>query len=140
MTDKIIPIIKSLVDEQMISVEVVYEPYKADAHGHWMRPETIEAACHNFNDNLAKGNIKPNLYHCKDDSGKIVPTEAFEVQKTWINQVECQIGDQVVPEGTWIAKLQWKDPDKWDQRKKGILKGVSLGGMGMVRTTEGTED
>jgi hypothetical protein len=106
------PIIKAVDEEQKVSVEIVYVPYELDKHNQWMRPETIRDACDNFNVNLEKGAVKPNLYHCKDEEGKVTETEAFEIVKTWVNEVECQIGDQIVPEGAWIAKLQWKD-DKY---------------------------
>ena len=58
-------IIKSqeVVDEEMVSYEVVYEPLVKDAHGQWMSLETVEKACEDFNSNLEKGVVQPNLFH-----------------------------------------------------------------------------
>lgn len=140
MTDNMTPILKAVDEELKQSIEVVYSPYKLDAHGQWMRPETIRKACENFNENLEKGNIKPNLYHSRDDEGNVIPTEAFEVIKSWVNEVDCTVGDQFVPEGTWITKLQWKDDKAWNLRKAGVLQGVSIGCMGTVKQPEVTEE
>ena len=126
------PIIKAVNEELMQSVEVIYEPYELDAQNQWMRPETIRKACENFNINLEKGVVKPNLFHGKDSEGNYTSTEAFTIEKSWINEVESVIGDQVVPEGTWICKLKWNDTDAWEKRKSGVLKGVSLGANGEI--------
>lgn len=130
------PIIKALDDEQKIAIEVVYEPYKLDAHGQWARPETIRKACENFNENLSKGNIKPNFYHSKDEDGVVKSTDAFEIIKSWVNEVDCVIGDQEVPEGTWICKVKYLDDDVWELRKAGILCGVSMGALGTVKKVD----
>lgn len=127
------PIIKALNIELMESVEVVYEPYKLDAQEQWMRPETIRKACENFNTNLTAGIVKANLFHSKGEDGNYTSTEAFTIVKSWINEVDSVIGDQLVPEGTWIAKLKWNDQDAWEKRKSGILKGVSLGALGTIK-------
>jgi uncharacterized protein YdaT len=140
LTDNLTPIIKAVNDELKQAIEVVYVPYELDAHDQWMRPETIEKACSNFNENLEKGNIKPNLYHFKDDEGNIQETEAFEVMKSWINQVDSVIGDQLVPEGAWICKLQYKDDNAWELRKAGVLQGVSIGALGSIKKPEETEE
>jgi len=52
-----------VVDEEMVSYEVIYEPFIKDAHGEWMSDKTIEKAMENFNKNLEKGVVQPNLFH-----------------------------------------------------------------------------
>lgn len=126
------PIIKAVDDEHKISVEMVYAPYELDSDEQWMRPETIRKACSNFNENLEKGNVKGNMYHSRDDDGAYTSTDLFEITKSWINEVPSVIGEQDVPEGAWLCQLQWKDEAAWESRKKGILKGVSIGAMGKV--------
>lgn len=137
---KLTPIIKAVDDELMQSVDIAYVPYELDAQKQWMRPETIRKGCENFNVNLEKGNIKPNLYHKKDKSGAIEITETFEIMKSWINEVECQIGDEIVPEGTWLCKLQYLNKSSWELRKAGVLCGISMGALGTTKkpTTEET--
>ena len=54
------------LDEEMVSYEVIYEPFTKDAHGEWMSDKTIEKAMENFNKNLEKGIVQPNLFHLKD--------------------------------------------------------------------------
>jgi hypothetical protein len=133
------PIIKAVNDELMESIEVVYEPYELDAQEQWMSPETIRKACDNFNMNLEKGVVQPNLFHSKDDEGNYTTTEAFTIEKSWINEVESVIGEQVVPEGTWICKLKWNNEEVWEKRKAGILKGVSLGAVGTIKPPVGED-
>jgi uncharacterized protein YdaT len=136
MTDNLTPIIKAVNDELKQAIEVVYVPYELDAHDQWARPDTIRKGCDNFNENLEKGNIKPNLYHFKDDKGVIQETEAFEIMKSWINEVDSVIGDQAIPEGAWLCKLQYKDDNAWELRKAGVLQGVSIGAMGSIKKPE----
>lgn len=133
------PVIKAVNEEEMISVEVVYEPYELDAQNQWMRPETVRAACEDFNTNLEKGVVKPNLFHSKDEDGEYLSTDVFSIEKTWINEVESVIGDQVVPEGTWLCKLKWNDESAWEKRKAGVFQGVSLGALGTVKKPEGED-
>ena len=127
------PIIKAVNDELRESIEVIYAPYELDAQEHWMRPETVRKACENFNVNLEKGVVIPNLFHSKDEDGVYISTEAFTIEKSWINEVESVIGNQTVPEGTWICKLKWNDQGAWDKRKAGVYKGVSLGANGIIK-------
>jgi len=119
------PVIKAFDDEQMISVEMVYEPFALDAHNQWMSPSTIRQACQDFNTKLEKGVVKPNLFH-------LVETDKFTIIKSWINEVECFIGDKLVPEGSWLAKLQFHDNDLWEMHKSGETGGVSIGAQGRV--------
>lgn len=115
-----VEVLKALDDEQMIAVDVVYQPDVIDAHGHWMSKETVAKACENFNQNLSTGNVKPNLYHA-------LHTDKFEITKSWINQVDAVIGDQLVPAGTWLAETKFNDPALWEMKKSGEIQGISVG-------------
>jgi Putative phage serine protease XkdF len=121
------------VDEEMISYEVVYEPLVKDAHGEWMTSETIEKACQNFNKNLEKGVVQPNLFHLKD-------TEAFTIESTWVQKeldVKVVQTGEVIKAGAWICKLKYNDESLWDLKKQGVLGGVSIGGIGRVNQETG---
>lgn len=137
--DMQLPIIKAKDDELKQAIDVIYEPFVPDAHGQWMSKETIRKACDNFNTNLEKGHIKDNLYHSKDDDGSVIECDRVETLKTWINECDCYIGDQFIPEGTWLGKFQYHDDGLWEMKKSGVLQGVSIGGRGRVITPEDRE-
>lgn len=126
-------IMKAVHEEEMIAIEVIYEPFKLDAHGQWMSAETISKACDNFNKNLASGNVKPNLFHAME-------TQKFEILDSWIQKVDCFVGEQFVPEGTWIGKIHYLDNKLWELKKSGVIKGVSIGAKGRVIYPDLEED
>lgn len=121
---------KTVNHEEQITLEVVYEPYKPDAHGEWMSPETILKACANFNDNLTKGVVKPNLFHLQDATNQI------KILKTYIIEEEMNFGDKDapvnVPAGTWVAEIKYLDKTLWELRKAGVVGGLSIGAKGIV--------
>lgn len=121
------------LDEEMVSYEVIYEPFTKDAHGEWMSDVTIQKACDNFNKNLEAGIVQPNLFHLKN-------TEAFTIESTWIQKeldVKVIQTDEIIKAGTWVAKLKYNDADLWQLKKSGVVGGVSISGMGTVNQTTG---
>ena len=121
------------LDEEMVSYEVIYEPFTKDAHGEWMSDKTIEKAMENFNKNLEKGVVQPNLFHLKD-------TEAFTIESTWIQKeldVKVIQTDEIIKAGTWVAKLKYNDADLWQLKKSGVVGGVSIGAVGTINQTTG---
>lgn len=121
------------LDEEMVSYEVIYEPFTKDAHGEWMSDKTIEKAMENFNKNLEKGIVQPNLFHLKN-------TEAFTIESTWIQKeldVKVIQTDEVIKAGTWVAKLKYNDADLWQLKKSGVVGGVSIGAVGTINQTTG---
>jgi hypothetical protein len=124
---------QEVVDEEMVSYEVVYEPLIKDAHGEWMSESTIADACINFNKNLEKGIVSPNLFHLKD-------TDAFTIESTWVQKeldVKVVQTGEVIKAGTWIAKIKYNDESLWNLKKQGIIGGVSIGGRGVVNQKTG---
>jgi len=120
-------------EEEMISYEVVYEPNTKDAHNQWMSEDTIRKGCENFNANLAKGVVKPNLFHMKD-------TDQFEIVKTWINEeldVKVQGTEEAISKGSWVAMIKYNDSNLWELRKANIVQGVSIGCLGTVNDETG---
>ena len=121
------------LDEEMVSYEVIYEPFTKDAHGEWMSDKTIEKAMENFNKNLEKGVVQPNLFHLKN-------TEAFTIESTWIQKeldVKVLQTDEIIKAGTWVAKLKYNDADLWQLKKSGVVGGVSIGAVGTINQTTG---
>lgn len=124
---------KETLDEEMVSYEVIYEPFTKDAHGEWMSDVTIQKACDNFNKNLEKGIVQPNLFHLKD-------TEAFTIESTWIQKeldVKVIQTDEIIKAGTWVAKIRYNDADLWQLKKSGVVGGVSIGATGVINQDTG---
>lgn len=124
---------QELVDEEMISYEVVYEPFVKDAHGEWMSDKTLEKACANFNKNLEKGVVQPNLFHLQN-------TEAFTIESSWIQKeldVKVVQTDELIKAGSWICKIKYNDPNLWELKKAGVVGGVSIGGKGNINPDTG---
>jgi len=121
------------LDEEMVSYEVIYEPFTKDAHGEWMSDKTIEKAMENFNKNLQAGIVQPNLFHLKN-------TEAFTIESTWIQKeldVKVIQTDEIIKAGTWVAKIRYNDADLWQLKKSGVVGGVSIGAVGTINQTTG---
>ena len=121
------------LDEEMVSYEVIYEPFTKDAHGEWMSDKTIEKAMENFNKNLQAGIVQPNLFHLKD-------TEAFTIESTWIQKeldVKVIQTDEIIKAGTWVAKIRYNDADLWQLKKSGVVGGVSIGATGVINQATG---
>lgn len=117
-----------ILDEEMVSYEVIYEPFVKDAHGEWMSDKTIEKACENFNKNLESGVVKANLFHLKE-------TEAFTIESSWIQkELDVQVVQtgELIKAGTWVAKIKYNDPMLWQLKKSGVVSGVSIGAKGRI--------
>lgn len=119
---KSLPVIKELNDEEMIAIEPMYTtPDTADAHEDGMSETEIRKMVDNANKNIKK--IRGNIQHTMD-------TDGFHFLKFWVNETECYIGGNLVPEGIPIAKVQFTDPKLWELRKNGTLRGLSIGALG----------
>lgn len=120
-------------DEEMVSYEVIYEPFTKDAHGEWMTDKTIEKACENFNKNLEAGIVKANLFHLKE-------TDAFTIEKSWIQkELDVQVVQtgEMIKAGTWVAKIKYNDENLWNLKKAGVVAGVSIGAKGRINPDTG---
>lgn len=110
-------------EEKMQVIEVLYcPPEEDDLHGERMSDLEIRKMVDNFNENIT--NISGNLGHIKN-------TDKFSPIKAWVNEVDCYIGDELVVEGTPLVKIQFNDPELYQARKDGVLKGLSIGAMGV---------
>lgn len=107
---------------------VVLVPDAVDAHLDTYSTETVRKAKESFN----KSKAKANLFH-------LVNTEAFSVIESYTAPVEMQLGDEIIPEGTWLVKLQFNDDDLFADVLAGKYAGVSIGAMAMVSEVESDE-
>ena len=109
-------------EEKMQVIEVMYcPPEHDDLHGERMSEIEIRKMVDNFNANIT--NVSGNLGHIKN-------TDKFKPVKAWVNEVDCYIGDEFVVEGTPLVKIQFYDPELYEARKNGVLKGLSIGAVG----------
>lgn len=126
-----IPIIKQLDEEQMIAIEPLYITFgEIDGHGDALASqEEVYKMVESFNQAIVDGNLKSNYDHgefCTD----------FVSLKAWVNECECYIGDELVPEGQPLVKTQFLNVDKWNERKANTLKGVSIQALADIEVVE----
>lgn len=111
-------------EEQMIAIEPLYcKPLESDAHDQGMTEEEIRKMVDNINQNIDK--ISGNIGH-------VFNTDGFYFVKAWVNECDCMIGTEFVPEGQPIIKVQFTDETLWDMRKTGQLQGLSIGALGTI--------
>ncbi|HDO1310916.1 XkdF-like putative serine protease domain-containing protein [Aeromonas veronii] len=111
-------------EEQRVSIEPLYcSPMKPDAHNQGMTEQEIRKMVDNINMNIDK--ISGNIGHVFNTSG-------FHFVRAWINECDCVIGGEFVPEGQPIIKVQFTDETLWSMRKTGQLQGLSIGALGTI--------
>lgn len=122
--DKSLQQIIKFNEEQMIAIEPLYcKPMESDLHEEGMTEEEIRKMVDNINKNIDK--ISGNIGHA-------INTDGFYFIKAWVNECDCIIGDEIVPEGIPIIKVQFVDDKLWELRKSGKLNGLSIGALGSV--------
>lgn len=119
-----IPVIK--VDkEKRIVVGVVAEPDVPDAHGNYMRKETVAKAAHSF---LAKYNRRSQLGLQHQIFGNL----GLELVESYVAPTDMKIGDEEVREGSWVMAVKVLDDKLWEGVKDGTWTGFSYRGTATV--------
>lgn len=126
-----IPIVKQLDEEEMIAIEPLYINFgEIDGHGDTLESqEEVYKMVESFNQAITDGNLGSNYDHgesCDD----------FVALKAWVNECECYIGDELVPEGQPLVKTQFSNVEKWEERKSGELKGVSIQALAEIEVVD----
>ena len=122
---KDLQVIKQFDEEEMIAIEPLYIcAGETDGQGDTISLEDTHLMVKSFNDAIESGGLQTSLFHSHK-------TQAFEVIKGWVNEVECTIGDSVIPEGQPLAKIHFLNEDAWELRKSGDLMGLSIGARAM---------
>lgn len=118
--DKVV--IKAFDEDEMVAVEPFYilPDSTPDAHGDTYSKEECRMMVKAAQEAIEKGELTANFFHKID-------TDKFTIEKVWVNEVECMIGDTLVPENQPIAKTKFHCPVAWKQRKTGRLGGLSIG-------------
>jgi hypothetical protein len=99
---------------------VVYEPFTADAHGNFMSAEEIRKAAWRF----AKDSDKVDVQH----SFSAAP--GISVVESYIAPCDMRIGEQLIAKGTWLMSVEVCNDEVWEQVRKGVITGFSMGGFG----------
>ncbi len=119
-----VEVIKSINEEQMISVEVFYPPVGyADLHGDGIEDvEVLKAGINSFNKAVEEGRAPACLFHTHK-------TECYKYGKAWVSEKATQHGDTVYPANTPFIEIHWQNPKAWELRKNGTFLSGSLRGM-----------
>ncbi|MFM5072392.1 MULTISPECIES: XkdF-like putative serine protease domain-containing protein [Aeromonas] len=111
-------------EEQMVSIEPLYcKPMDSDAHSQGMTEKDIR---------LMVDDINTNIHKISGNIGHLFNTNGFHFLRAWVNECDCMIGGEFVPEGQPIIKVQFTDKTLWEMRKTGQLQGLSIGALGTI--------
>lgn len=121
-------ILKQFDDEQMLEVAPMFIAFnkeagisEIDGHGDaYAGEEEVYKMVQNFNEALVEGFVQANKFHKE-------ATNEFQILKAWVNECDCYIGENFVPEGQPIVKVQYLDKEAWQKRKSGEYGGYSIG-------------
>lgn len=117
-----IDVIKQFDSEGMYAIEPLYiAPGEVDGHGDTMDLEAITGMVDSLNKANEEGRLQSGLFHKHK-------TDAWKLDKAWVNPTECMIGDTLVPEGQPIAKTLFTNKAAYDLRVNGDICGLSIGG------------
>jgi len=119
-----IKLIKSLNQEEMREISVVYMPNTEDAHGEWMSESTVAQMCQDLRKGFFEAKeLTLNLFH-------IEPLEKSRAEAVDIYLLEDEIylDDILVPAGSCVMEVQYHDPILWEMRKSGTIGGFSVHG------------
>jgi hypothetical protein len=124
-------LLKQFAEEEMIEVAPLYISYgEMDAHEDAYAAEgEVYKMVDNFNEALADGFVQANYFHEE-------MTEDFNILKAWVTECDCVIGEEFVPEGSPLVKVQYVSKDAWEDRKSGKLGGYSIGAKATVIEVE----
>lgn len=115
LLDKVV--LKSVDEEQRLFLGVVLEPEEYDLHKDIYSEDAIRKACES-----EKEYLQSNVQHTLQVGGDVM-----EVTKSFIQEVEATIGDQVVKAGTWLREAKINNDPLWEAVKAGEFTGWSIG-------------
>ena len=127
--NKSLSVIKQFEDEQMVAIEKLYiNPItEIDLVGDTMTLEDTRGMVASLNKAIdSEGGIQSGLFH------KANADDVFTVEKAWVAETDCMIGETLIEEGQPLIKVQFHNTAAWELRKSGELTGISIG----ARATE----
>jgi hypothetical protein len=119
-------VIKQFDEEDMIAIEPLYiAAGEVDGVGDTISLEDTHGMVDSLNKAITDGRLQSGLFHKHK-------TDTFTIEKAWVNEVACTIGETDIPAGQPIVKVQFHNEAAWELRKSGELSGLSIG----ARATE----
>ncbi len=123
-------VIKQFDEEEMVAIERLYTcAGEVDGHGDTLNLEETRGMVESLNKAIEDGSLQSSFFHTHQ-------TNTFTIEKAWVNETDCTIGDSLVKEGQPIVKVQFHDKDAWELRKEGTLQGLSIGATGTREVIE----
>jgi hypothetical protein len=107
--------------EKRIVLGPVLVPEQTDLQGDIISSEAIEKAAHNYLAGL-NATKKQGVMH-RDFTKKL------EVVECYIAPVDFEIEGRKIMKGTWMLAFRILDDETWEDVKKGVLRGFSIGGV-----------
>jgi len=105
--------------EKRIVLGPALVPEQTDLQGDIIGLDEIEKAAHEY---LANEASEQGVMH-RDFSKKL------EVVESYIAPVDFEINGRKIVKGTWMLAFRILDDDTWEDVKKGVLRGFSIGGV-----------
>ena len=127
-----LPVIKQFNDEEMVAIEWLYPVEQDDAHGERMSQEEVRKMIDSLNKSLKDGKLKFSINHS-------IYTDLWCIEKAWINECDCYIGETFIPEGWPLVKTRFFNKALWESRKSGALMGLSIGARAFREEVEDAE-
>lgn len=117
-------LIEKFNEEKMEAIEPLYIAIgSVDGVGDaYASPEVCYEMVKSFNQAITDGKLSGNYFHAYN-------TDDFTVQKAWITECDCVIGNTEVKEGQPLVKVKFNNEKAWELRKSGELTGVSIGAI-----------
>lgn len=122
--NKSLAVIKQFEDEKMVAIEKLYiNPItEVDLVGDTMTLEDTRNMVVSLNKAIdSEDGIQSGLFH------KANADDVFTVEKAWIAETDCMIGETLIEEGQPLIKIQFHNAAAWELRKSGELQGISIG-------------
>ena len=120
-----IKLVKSLSEDLMREVSVVYMPNTPDAHEEWMSVDTVAEMCNKLKKGfLETKELTLNLFHMQP-----LEKSAAEVLDVYLLEEEILLDEILIPAGSCVMEVQYYDEKLWGMRKAGIIGGFSVHGQ-----------
>lgn len=124
VVNKSLAVIKQFEDEKMEAIEKLYiNPItEVDLVGDTMTLEDTRNMVVSLNKAIdSEDGIQSGLFH------KANADDVFTVEKAWVAETDCMIGETLIEEGQPLIKVQFHNEAAWELRKSGELQGISIG-------------
>lgn len=111
-------------EAERVVTGVVLQPNAVDAHGDIVSAAVVKKAAYNF---LAKYNQNATLGVQHKMFG-----QDLDLVESYVTQGDMKLGEDDIPEGTWVMSVRVNDDELWEAVQEGDLTGFSIGATATV--------